>query len=421
MKVLVIGSGAREHALAWKLSKSPRVKAVYAAPGNAGTALLGENLPVAGEDLRGLSDAVQAKHIDLVVVGPEGPLAAGAVDHFRKLGVPVFGPSQKAAQLESSKAFAKGIMRKYGIPCARGETFESFDAAKKFVEAAPKPPVVKADGLAAGKGVMVPATKQEAIAALQDAMVKGIFGPAGKRVVLEECLDGVEASVFAFSDGEHVMTTIPACDYKRVNDGDQGPNTVGMGSYSPPEFLSDDMIKRIHERVMVATVRAMASEGIPYTGVLYAGLMVSKDDFKVIEFNSRLGDPETQVILPRLESDLLDVIEAVIAGRLDRVSMKWTSQPCVGVVMASGGYPGNYVKGKPISGLDDVDDDVQVFHAGTKLQGGVPVTDGGRVLTVSAIGKDMRGAMAKAYDNVRRIRFEGAHYRKDIALRVVQR
>ncbi|MEE9286238.1 MAG: phosphoribosylamine--glycine ligase [Dehalococcoidia bacterium] len=419
MKVLVVGSGAREHAIAWKLAQSHRVDAIYVAPGNAGTATLGSNLAIATEDFAGLTEAVKAHRIDLVVVGPEGPLAAGIVDEFQTRGVPVFGPYQRAAELEGSKAFAKELMRKCGVPCAEGETFDSFEAARAYIQRQPRPPVVKADGLAAGKGVTVPESQAEALAAVEAAMVKGVFGEAGRRVVLEERLAGVEASVFAFTDGKTVLTTVPACDYKRAQDGDQGPNTGGMGSYSPPEFFHPELVRQIDETVLKPTVRAMNREGRPYTGVLYAGLMVNEGSARVLEFNCRLGDPETQVILPRMKSDLLDVIEAAIAGRLAQVKIEWDPRPCVGVVMASGGYPGEYRKGYPIAGLGDVDPDVTVFHAGTRLVDGRVVTDGGRVLTVAALGNDLAEARARAYDNVQRIRFQDAHYRSDIALRAI--
>ncbi len=420
MRVLVVGSGAREHAIIWKLAQSDRVSHMYAAPGNAGTATAASNLALDAEDFTGLAEAVREHRIDLIVVGPEVPLAGGIVDFFEGKGVPIFGPSRKAAAIEASKAFAKDIMQRYAIPNAESATFDDFKAAKTYVESLSEPPVIKADGLAAGKGVTVPETLQEAVAALEQSMLAEAFGAAGKRVVVEERLRGVEASVFAFTDGETAVTTIPACDYKRARDADRGPNTGGMGSYSPPEFLDDVMVRRINETIMTPTVRAMAREGKPFKGVLYAGLMVDGDSAKVIEFNCRLGDPETQVILPRLETDLLTIIEATIEGRLDRTTIDWSPGACVGVVMASGGYPGPYGGGHPITGLDEVDPEVAVFHAGTKIENGRPVTAGGRVLTVAARGRDVADARDKAYVNVERIRFKDAHYRKDVALRAIE-
>ena len=389
------------------------------APGNAGTASLGENLPIRGEDFAGLAEAVKAEGIDLIVVGPEAPLAAGIVDFFEQRGVPIFGPSQRAALIESSKVFAKALMRRHGIPCAESESFDSFEAARAYVEGLSQPPVVKADGLAAGKGVTVAGSLGEALAALEETMVKGAFGEAGRRVVVEERLEGREASVFAFTDGETVLDTVPACDYKRALDSDQGSNTGGMGGYSPSEFLDEGMLQRIKDTVLYPAVRAMAQEGRPYRGVLYVGLILGEGGPRVLEFNCRLGDPETQVILPRMRSDLLEVIEAVLTGRLAQVRIDWGEQACVGVVMASGGYPGPYRTGYPILGLETVDPEVTVFHAGTRLAGELPVTNGGRVLTVVAPGKDIGTARERAYDNLRRISFQDAHYRRDIALRAV--
>ncbi len=419
MKVLVVGSGAREHAMVWKLKRSPRVSDLFVAPGNAGTAKIATNLHADPLDFEGLAHAIRRHLIELVVVGPEAPLAAGIVDFFTARGVPVFGPSMSASAIEASKAFAKDLMQIAGIPTAESRTFDSYAEARKYVESLKEPPVVKADGLASGKGVTVAASKEEALQAVHEAMEAKVFGEAGKRVVVEERLEGKEASVFAFTDGKTVMTTVPACDYKRVFDADKGPNTGGMGSYSPPEFFNERLAEEARVHVLERTVAAMAKQGRPYKGVLYAGLMVNKNSIKVLEFNCRLGDPETQVILPRLESDLLDIIEAVVEGRLEQVNARWSAEPCVGVVLASGGYPGSYKKGIPIQGLADVDRDVMVFHAGTKLVGSETVTDGGRVLTVVARGKSMADAAAKAYDNARRIHFEGAHYRKDIARRAI--
>jgi len=418
LKVLVVGNGAREHTIVWKLSQSPKVKELYTAPGNAGTARISENLDINAGDVKALAKAAQQKAIDLVVVGPEIPLAAGIVDFFESLGIPIFGASKLAAEIESSKVFSKALMQKYNIPCAKSVSFSDYTQAKEYVRKQKPPIVIKADGLAAGKGVVVAATIDEALAALTDFMQSKTLGAAANQVLVEEFLSGREMSFFAFSDGANVVPVVSACDYKRVNDGDQGPNTGGMGSYSPPVFDSPALQKQAMETIMVPTIQAMAQEGRPYRGVLYGGLMVNKEKVKVLEFNARFGDPETQVILPRLKTDLVDIIMAVIKGKLNQIKIESAEEACVGVVMASGGYPGNYQTGIPIEGLHDVDKDVMVFHAGTKV--GAPpwevLTNGGRVLTVVAMGKTVAQAREKVYANVSRISFEGAHYRKDIAL-----
>lgn len=421
LKVLVIGGGAREHTLVWKLSQSPQVADIYVAPGNAGTGGIATNLAIKPNDLEDLANAAKSRNIGLVVVGPEAPLANGIVDLFRSRGIPVFGPTKEATRIESSKVFSKELMQKYGIPTAQSRTFSSFESAKNYVNKQSSPIVIKADGLAAGKGAIVAQTADEAMKALSEIMERRVFGEAGKRVLIEECLTGKEVSLLAFTDGESVVPMIPACDYKRVGDGDEGPNTGGMGSYSPPGFFGRDMITRVNDIVLKPMVRAMASEGIPYEGVLYAGLMMTEDGPKVIEFNARFGDPETQALLPLLESDLAEIMLAVVEKRLDKVDIKWSSQSCVGVVMASGGYPGSYKTGLPVSGLDEIDDDILVFHAGTKMSDGQVVTDGGRVLTVVARGETIADARDRVYSNIPRIRFEGCHYRKDIGAREVTR
>ena len=419
MDILVIGAGAREHSLVWKLSKSSRVTKLYAAPGNGGTGLIAENIDVRPTDLVALKEAAKQKSIDLVVVGPEAPLASGIVDMFQEEGIPIFGPTSEATKIESSKVFAKDLMQKYGIPCAKSVSFSSFRAAYDYAGAQPVPVVVKADGLAAGKGAVVAHSRDEALSAVSSMMQDRTLGSAGDRVVIEECLVGKEVSLLAFTDGSTVIPMVPACDYKRVFDGDEGPNTGGMGAYSPPGFLDADMTDTVRETVLEPVVRAMAEEGKPYRGVLYAGLMLTEEGPKVLEFNARFGDPENQVMMPRLDSDLVEVMLAVVHGELDRCEVKWSAEACVGVVMASGGYPGSYVTGFPIAGLDRVDDGVFVFHAGTQSDGAVVRTDGGRVLTVAARGKDMATARDRVYDNVTRINFQGCHYRKDIALREV--
>ena len=418
MKVLVVGNGAREHAIVWKLSQSPKVKELYTAPGNAGTARISQNLDIAANDIKSLAKAIQQKNLDLVVVGPEVPLAEGIFDHFESLGIPIFGASKLAAEIESSKVFSKALMQKYNIPCAKSVSFSDYAQAKEYVQKRKLPIVIKADGLAAGKGGVVAGTMDEAMAALNDFMQEKKLGAAANQVLVEEFLSGKEMSFFAFSDGITVLPMVSACDYKRVNDGDKGPNTGGMGSYSPPVFNSPALQKQAMDTIMVPTIKAMAQEGRQYRGVLYGGLMVNKEDVKVLEFNARFGDPETQVILPRLKTDLLDIIIAVIKGKLNQINIECSDDPCVGVVIASGGYPGSYKTGLPISGLLDIDKDVMVFHAGTKI-GATPwevLTNGGRVLTVVAMGKTIAQAREKVYDNISRINFDGCHYRKDIAL-----
>jgi phosphoribosylamine--glycine ligase len=418
LKIMVIGGGAREHALAWKIAQSPKVKKLYVAPGNAGTASIANNLNIRPNDTEALAKAAQDIGIDLTVVGPEAPLASGIVDYFERLGLSIFGPTKAATQIESSKVFAKKLMQKYGIPCPNSIIFSSYSEAKKYLESQPVPIVVKADGLAAGKGVTVASSKKEALKALSDIMKTKIFGPAGDSVVIEECLTGKEVSLLAFTDGKTVIPMVPACDYKRAFDNDQGPNTGGMGSYSPPGFFGAKLTQQVVKTIMQPAVEAMAQEGMSYKGVLYAGLMIAADGPKVLEFNARFGDPETQATLPRLQTDLVDILLSIVDNRLNEVAAEWNNNACVGVVMASAGYPGNYKTGFPITGLDKLDKEILVFHAGTRLGEKSQVyTDGGRVLTVTATGKNMAEARAKAYQNLPRIHFDGCHYRKDIAAR----
>jgi phosphoribosylamine--glycine ligase len=416
LRVLVIGGGAREHTLVWKLAQSSTVSQLYAAPGNAGTAKIAENLNIGPGDIEGLVKTAEEKRVELVVVGPEAPLSEGIVDRFQTTGIPIFGPTKKAAEIESSKTFAKELMQRYGIPCARSINFSDYGQAKAYLEQQTPPIVVKADGLAAGKGVVVAESLPEALEALSNIMKSRTLGVAGDRVLIEECLSGREMSSFYFTDGEKVVPMVDACDYKRVYDDDRGPNTGGMGSYSPPYFLDSALARSVQKTIMGPTVKAMASENRPYLGVLYGGLIINDDGVKALEFNARFGDPEAQVTLPRLKSDLLDIMLAVINGDLDRAKVEISQNACVGVVMASGGYPGSYDTGFPITGLDDLDEDVVVFHAGTKLgPDGQVLTSGGRVLTVVAMGKTIAEAREKVYANIPRIRFEGCHYRKDIA------
>jgi phosphoribosylamine--glycine ligase len=423
VNVLIIGNGAREHALAWKLRQSPGLTDLFVAPGNAGTAAIAENLPIAAMDFEGIAAACGERRVELVVVGPEGPLAAGLVDFLTERGIAAYGPTKAAARIEASKSFAKELMRRAGVPTAESRTFTDVDRALAFAESwtdrTGVPPVVKVDGLAAGKGVTVAADLGEAREAVLGALREGAFGEAGRTLVLEERMSGPETSAHVFSDGSTVVPMVYACDYKRVNDGDQGPNTGGMGVYSPPGFVDDALAEQVRRTIVEPVIRAMADAGTPYRGTLYPGLMITDAGPRVVEFNCRFGDPETQVLMPRLESDLLEVILAVVGGTLADAEVRWQDNAVVGVVLASGGYPGSYRTGLPIAGLDTLDPDVLVFHAGTRLERGVPVTAGGRVLTVVAEGRTLAEARARVYDNVPRIRFEGMHYRTDIALREV--
>jgi len=413
---MVVGSGAREHALVWKLLQSPEVEKVYAAPGNAGTGTVAHNLNISPTNIEALAGAAQQYNIHLTIIGPELPLALGIVDLFQSRHLAVFGPTQAATLVESSKVFAKELMQRQDIPQARGAVFSSFSEAKQYVEQHPLPVVVKADGLAAGKGAIVAESLEQALQALSDMLEKKVFGAAGDKVIIEEYLQGKEVSFLAFTDGKTVAPMVPACDYKRVFDGDQGPNTGGMGSYSPPAFFDEQHIKEAQRSILEPAVEAMAHEGHPYKGVLYAGLMVTPDGVKVLEFNARFGDPETQVILPHLRTDLIEIIEAIANGTLDRVKIDWSNDACAGVAMASGGYPGKYETGFPITGLDKLDKDILVFHAGTKIgPEGTPCTDGGRVLTVAGRGKTMAEARASVYANLACIHFDNCHYRRDIA------
>lgn len=417
MKVLVVGSGAREHTIAWKLRQSPKLSDLFVAPGNAGTAAIATNLDVPVSDIDGIVTTAHEHDIDLVIVGPEGPLANGLVDRLQAAGIAVFGPTQAAAQIESSKAFSRGLMERHGIPMPAAATFDNRQEARNYVEAHPGPIVVKASGLAAGKGAIVCDTSEEALTAIDSMMGDdSVFGAAGKTVVLQERLTGREVSAHAFSDGKAVAPMPFSCDYKPIFDGNEGPNTGGMGCYSPPMWLDEALEPFIHERITEATIAAMAEDGTPYAGALYPGLFITDDGPRVIEFNCRMGDPETQVLLPRLESDLLEVCLAVANGKLAECDLRWSTNAAVGVVIASGGYPDDYKTGYQIFGLDSVDDDVLVFHAGTRLDDeGHAVTSGGRVLTVVALAPSLTEARAKVYRNVQRIHFTNAYYRRDIA------
>jgi len=420
LRILVTGGGGREHTLVWKLLQSPKVEKVFVAPGNAGTALVAENLDIRLTDLEALGKAARDKGIDLVVVGPELPLSLGIVDYLDSLGIPAFGPTKAATQIESSKVFARNLMEKYGMPSPKGVVFASYPEAARYLERQQPPIVVKADGLAGGKGVIIADSMQKAKMALGDIMEAKIFGAAGDKVIIDEHVTGQEVSLIAFTDGKTISPMVPACDYKKIWDNDQGPNTGGMGSYSPPGFFPAQLVEKVTATILLPTIKAMANEGMPYKGVLYAGLMVTDKEPLVLEFNARFGDPESQVILPLLKTDLVDILLAVIQGNLNQVEAEWSTDACVGVVMASAGYPGSYKTGFPIKGLDEVDEDSLVFHAGTKLgDDGRIHTDGGRVLTVVGCGKDIAEAREKVYRQLPNIYFEGCHYRKDIALREI--
>jgi phosphoribosylamine--glycine ligase len=386
------------------------------APGNAGTAKIAQNLALSPTDIESLVKIAREKRIDLTVVGPEAPLAEGITDQFLVRGFQIFGPTRKATEIESSKVFAKELMQKYHIPCAKSASFAEYIKAKEYVQRQTPPIVIKADGLAAGKGVTVADSIPQALDALSNIMEAKAFGAAGGRVLVEEHLRGKEMSAFAFTDAHTVIPMVAACDYKRLYDGDEGPNTGGMGSYSPPHFMSPVLAKKVVETIMKLAVTAMHDEGRPYKGVLYGGLMITNNGPKVLEFNARFGDPEAQVTLPLLKTDLVDIMLSVVDNKLDQIDVEWSDGACVGVVMVSGGYPGSYKTGFPISGLDEVDKDILIFHAGTKLESGQVLTNGGRVLTVVATGKNLSEAREKVYKNIPRIHFEGCHYRKDIAL-----
>jgi phosphoribosylamine--glycine ligase len=416
MKVLVVGKGGREHAIAWKVAQSPLVKEVYIAPGNAGTEKVGKNIPISTTDIPNLVKFAKEEKIDLTIVGPEDPLAKGIVDAFQKEGLKIFGPDSKGAQLEASKVFAKNFMAKYGVPTARYGTFEDPDRAKEFIKTLGDKVVVKADGLAAGKGAFVCQSQEEALKVVDDLMVKGVLGEAGKRVVVEEFLEGEEASYMVMVDGTDYVPLPTSQDHKRLLEGDKGPNTGGMGAYSPTPVIDKEMEKRIREEVIEKTLRGLAQEGIHYRGFLYAGLMITKEGPKVLEFNVRLGDPEAQPILTRVESDLVEHVMDILEGNIKGVELKVSPKWALGVVIASKGYPQKPETGKVITGLEEVEKllDVIVFHAGTKREGDKIVTAGGRVLTVVGLGSTLKEAKEKAYEGVSKIHFDGMYYRRDI-------
>lgn len=423
MKVLVIGSGGREHALVWKIAQSPLVKKVFCAPGNPGIGTIAENISVKVDDLPGLLAFAEKEKIDLTVVGPELPLSLGIVDLFEEKGLKVFGARKNAAYIEASKAFAKDIMNKYGVPTAAYEVFTQVEPAVAFIENLGAPIVVKADGLAAGKGVIIAQTKEEAISAVNDMLSGNVFGAAGSRVVIEEFLKGEEASFLAFTDGKNIIPLASAQDHKAIYDGDLGPNTGGMGAYSPAPVVTPLIHEKVMREVMRKTIDGMAAEGRPYRGVLYAGLMIDGDNIKVLEFNARFGDPECQPLLMRMKSDLVPVLLAVAEGDISKITVEWHDKAAVCVVMAAEGYPGDYRKGDFIAGLDKASgvEDLFVFHAGTATKDGAFVTSGGRVLGVTALGSSIREAIEHAYKGVSAINWQGVQYRKDIGKKALGR
>ena len=422
MKVLIIGSGGREHVLAWKIKQSPLVKKLYCAPGNGGISQVAECVEVSADDIPGLLKFAKKNKIDLTVVGPEAPLVAGVVDTFQKEGLKIFGPTKKAAQLEGSKVFAKQFLKQWNIPTADFRTFDKINEAKEFIVDAAYPLVVKADGLAAGKGVIICKSLKEAQETIDQIMQQRIFKEAGKKVVIEECLEGQELSMLAISDGEHFVMLDSSQDHKRIFDDDLGPNTGGMGAYSPAPVVTEDVVKKIESRVIEPTIRGMHREGRPFKGVLYAGLMMTSQGPMVLEFNVRYGDPEAQAILPRLKNDLVELMLASIEGRVNEIKLKWDKRSCVCVVMSSGGYPGKYETGKEILGLASAGklSHTFVFHAGTKKEGNKFFTSGGRVLGVTSLGEGIEVAIKKAYDAVEKITFEHCFFRRDIGAKALK-
>lgn len=420
MKILVVGGGGREHAILTKLAQSKRVDKLYAAPGNGGIAEVAQCLAIAATDIDGVIDAVRTNNIDIVFVAPDDPLMLGMVDRLNELGIRTFGPRQNAAIIEGSKVFAKQLMKKYAIPTAAYEVFDQYDAACEYVKQQNTyPAVIKAEGLALGKGVVIAQNFDEAQDALRSIMCDRVFGDAGCRVVIEEFLSGQEVSVLAFTDGKTIVPMVSAQDHKRVYDNDLGPNTGGMGAFSPSRVYTDDIAEYCMKNIYIPTIKAMESEGRPFSGVLYFGLIITERGVFVIEYNARFGDPETQAVLPRLKTDLLDIMEAVERGTLDQIKIEWSDRAAVCVVAASGGYPKEYKKGYEISGLDSFAgcDDIKVYHAGTAINGGKIVTSGGRVLGVTAVSDTLDSAIADAYEAIAKISFKDMHYRRDIGIK----
>ncbi|MFO8051626.1 MAG: phosphoribosylamine--glycine ligase [Thermoplasmatota archaeon] len=415
MRILIIGGGGREHTIAWKIRKSRWVSSVYCAPGNGGMEKIARCVPIQPDDIEGLLEFAKQEDIDITIVGPEAPLAMGIVDRFQEEGLKIFGPTREAARIESSKVFAKEIMKKYDIPTADFKVFDNTDDVKRHIKEHGGPMVIKVDGLAAGKGAFPCEDEAEALKAI-DKIGSGTFKDAAEKILVEEFLEGEEASVLAFSDGKNIVPLEAAQDHKRAFDSDKGPNTGGMGAYSPAPVVTEDLSSRIYDEILLPTVRALAEEGSPYKGILYAGLMITEEGPKVIEFNCRFGDPEAQVVIPRMATDFIKPILGSIDGTLDKVKFRWSRNKCVCVVMASGGYPGPYKKGYGIQGIDSAEDieGTVVFHAGTALEDEELVTSGGRVLGVTAMGPTIKETIDKAYKGVKRIDFRNAHYRKDI-------
>ncbi len=417
MNVLVIGSGGREHTICWSLAKSPKVDKIYCLPGNGGISKIAECVPISVMDFDAIIDFVDShKDIELTVVAPDDPLAGGLVDRLEEKGHRAFGPRANSAIIEASKAFSKYLMKKYGIPTANYEEFDSYDKAVEYISGAKYPLVVKADGLALGKGVIICNTKEEGLKAVKEMMIDSKFKDAGKRVIVEEFLVGQEVSILSFCDGKTIIPMVNARDHKRAYDNDQGLNTGGMGTFSPSAIYTKEVEEEVMNKIILPTVDALNKEGRTFKGVLYFGLMLTDDGAKVVEYNARFGDPETQVVLPRLKTDLCDIFNAVVDGTLDKINIEWTDDACVCVVMASGGYPESYQKGKEIT-IGDIADDILIFHAGTVIKDGKLVTSGGRVLGVTAKGKDIHEARAKAYEAVSNIHFDGAFYRTDIGIK----
>jgi phosphoribosylamine--glycine ligase len=422
MNVLVIGSGGREHALCWKLRQSPLVDELYCAPGNGGTALDAVNVDINVSEHQQVIEFCKEKSVELVVVGPEAPLAVGITDDLEKEGINVFGPSYAAARMESSKIFAKELMGRYNIPTAAFRIFDDFAKAEEYIRSKGAPIVVKAYGLAAGKGVIVTNDVEEAVSTAKDMLVEEKFGSAGSKIIVEDCLFGEEASILVLTDGKNIIPLATSQDHKRAYDGDTGPNTGGMGAYSPAPVIDDSLFKKVIETIIRPTIEALGKEDIVYKGVLYAGLMITEDGPKVLEYNVRFGDPETQVILPRMKSDLAQLLLATAQNELEGKTVEWDSDECVCVVLASGGYPGSYEKGKKITGLEEAAaEGAVIFHAGTRTEGDGIVTSGGRVLNVTAKGSDIKEAVANTYKAVEKIHFDGMHYRKDIGYKAIAR
>ncbi|MBU3911295.1 MAG: phosphoribosylamine--glycine ligase [Candidatus Omnitrophica bacterium] len=423
MRVLVVGSGGREHTLVWKIAQDKSVEKVFCAPGNGGIREQAEIVNIKADDIAGLLNFAKENKVDLTIVGPEAPLVKGIVDSFLKEGLRVFGPTKELAMLEGSKVFAKKAMKKFGVPTADFEVFTDANKAKDYLKKKGAPIVVKADGLAAGKGVIVAQSVEEAEKAIDDILVKKIFGAAGNRLILEDCLEGEEASILVFTDGKTIMPLVTSQDHKRIFDNDKGPNTGGMGAYSPAPVVSEGIFNNIIEGVFKPLINGLANEGKIFKGVLYAGVMLTEKGPMVLEFNVRFGDPETQAVLPRLKSDLVEIMGACIDGSLDKINLEWDKRPCLCVVAASRDYPGPYEKNKEIRGLEEAKKmwDVVIFHAGTSLENGKIVTNGGRVLGVAGLGHDISSAKKKAYDALDKIKFDGIHYRKDIGDKAIKK